>query len=151
MYDIEKMDKRYLVFGNTFLLANRLQTVMDSAAQELTAKQWLVITMLGMFDQPPTLKQLAKLCDTSHQNTKQIALKLEAKGFITILKDETDGRSMRITTTEKYQKFSESFNDYAESFVSKMFDGLTTEELSIMYSTQQKLYKNLQTMKENLR
>ena len=38
MYDFEKMDKRYLIFGNIFLLANRLQTVMDNAKKDLTAK-----------------------------------------------------------------------------------------------------------------
>ncbi len=59
MYDFEKMDKRLIIFANVFLLSNRLQTILDREMGEVTSKQWLVLVMLGMFDEPPTLKELA--------------------------------------------------------------------------------------------
>ena len=40
MFDPDKMDARYVLFGRTFLLSNRLQTFMDKSTQDLTAKQW---------------------------------------------------------------------------------------------------------------
>ncbi len=151
MYDFEKMDKRYIIFANTFLLSNRLQTVMDSNIEELTAKQWLTAMMLGMFDEPPTLKQLAKICDSSHQNTKQLISKLESKGFIRIENDSKDLRAMRILTTDKWVKWNQDNNESSINFITKMFENLTDEEIAVMNKAQQKIYKNLENMEENLK
>lgn len=151
MYDFEKMDKRYIIFANIFLLSNRLQTVMDSNIEELTAKQWLTAMMLGMFDEPPTLKQLAKICDSSHQNTKQLISKLESKGFIRIENDSKDLRAMRILTTDKWVKWNQDNNESSINFITKMFENLTDEEIAVMNKAQQKIYKNLENMEENLK
>lgn len=151
MYDFEKMDKRYIIFANIFLLSNRLQTVMDSNIEELTAKQWLTAMMLGMFDEPPTLKQLAKICDSSHQNTKQLISKLESKGFIRIENDSKDLRAMRILTTDKWVKWNQDNNESSINFITKMFENLTDEEITVMNKAQQKIYKNLENMEENLK
>lgn len=151
MYDFEKMDKRYIIFANIFLLSNRLQTVMDSSIEELTAKQWLTAMMIGMFDEPPTLKQLAKVCDSSHQNTKQLILKLEMKGFIRIENDSKDLRAMRILTTDKWQKWNHNNIQNSMDFIAKMFFNLTNEEITVMNTVQQKIYKNLANMEENLK
>lgn len=146
MYDFENMDKRYIIFGNIFLLSNRLQTVMDNSIDELTSKQWLTALMLGMFDEPPTLKQLAKICNSSHQNTKQIVSKLEAKGFIKIENDINDLRAIRIHTTDKWVQWNKNNDEDSTLFISKMFKNLTEEEIEIMNNVQQKIYKNLENM-----
>jgi DNA-binding MarR family transcriptional regulator len=151
MYDFEKMNKRYIIFANIFLLSNRLQTVMDSNIEELTAKQWLTAMMIGMFDEPPTLKQLAKICDSSHQNTKQLILKLESKGFIRIESDSRDLRAMRILTTDKWVKWNQDNNQNSMRFIAKMFDNLTDDEIAVMNKVQQNIYKNLENMEENLK
>lgn len=150
MYDFETMDKRKIVFGNIFLLANRLQTVMDQTANELTAKQWFVITMLGMFEESPTLKQLAAICDSSHQNTKQIVLKLEAKGFVKVEQDSKDRRALRIVTTDLCKRWDDENKEFAVKFIDQMFRNLNDEEVSSLNSAQQKLYETLGTMKEEL-
>lgn len=148
MYDFETMDKRLIIFGNLFLLANRLQTVMDSQMQELTAKQWLVITMLGMFDEPLSLKQLAKVCDSSHQNTKQIVLKLEAKGFLKIEKDLKDARAMRILTTPKCQEWGLANAEHSAKFIDAMFATLTQEEIQLTSASLIKIYAALQNLSD---
>lgn len=146
MYNLEEMDPRYVVFGSVFLLANRLQTVMDSKTEGLTAKQWFVIMMLGMFDNPPTLKELARKCDTSHQNTKQIVLKLEIKGFVRIEKDEIDGRAMRIVATDKCKEWDEENKEYTTSFIETMFKQLTKDQIATTCSSLIKLYDSLGEM-----
>lgn len=151
MYDFEKMDKRYIIFANIFLLSNRLQTVMDSNINELTAKQWLNAMMLGMFDEPPTLKQLAKICDSSHQNTKQLISKLESKGFVRIENDSKDLRAIRIFTTDKWTKWNNDNNENSINFITKMFEQLTDEEITIMNKAQQIVYENLENMEGNLK
>ncbi|VDN48323.1 conserved protein of unknown function [Petrocella atlantisensis] len=148
MYDLENMDPRYLVFGNIFMLSNRLQNVMDQKATDLTAKQWFVLMMLGMFDTPPTLKQLASVCDSSHQNTKQLIMKLEKKGFIRIENDPNDRRAIRIATTPKCQQWEDDHQTFREHFIDTMFGNLTTDEIITLNTAQQKIYTTLATMKE---
>lgn len=149
MYDFEKMDKRYVIFGDIFMLANRLQTVMDKSNNDLTAKQWFVMVMLGMFEEPPTLKELAGQCGYSHQNTKQLVLKLEEKGFVVIKKDRYDMRAMRIITTERIRQWDEENKQFETQFVGAMFRGITNDEIKTMVSVQRKLYGNLGIMEGN--
>ncbi len=146
MYNFETMDKRLIIFGNLFLVANRLQTVMDSQMEGLTAKQWLVLTMLGMFDEPPTLKQLAKMCNTSHQNTKQLVLKLESKGFLEVTKDPKDARAMRICATAKCTEWELANQENNAKFVNQMFFTLTQEEILVTMTSLLKIYDALEDM-----
>ena len=44
---------------------------------------------------------------SSHQNVKQILLKLEKKGFVSISVDEQDKRKQRIELTDYCQEFCE--------------------------------------------
>jgi len=143
MKSLKKLDKRYIIFGNIFLLANRLQTVMDNSIEELTSKQWLTAMMVDKFNQPPTLKELSKVCDSSHQNTKNLVSKLELKGFIDIVNDDKDLRAIRIHTTKKWEKWNQKNKDQALEFITKMFDGLTDEEIKIMKKAQLIVYNNL--------
>ncbi|MFR2839480.1 MAG: MarR family winged helix-turn-helix transcriptional regulator [Zhenhengia sp.] len=146
MYNFETMDKRLIIFGNLFLVANRLQTVMDSQMEGLTAKQWLVLTMLGMFDEPPTLKQLAKMCNTSHQNTKQLVLKLESKGFLEVTKDPKDARAMRICATAKCTEWELANQENNAKFVNQMFFTLTQKEILVTMTSLLKIYDALEDM-----
>lgn len=132
MYDLEHMDKRLLIYANTFLVANKLQAATDAVFEEITAKQWLMIIMVSAFEQPPTLMQLAKLCGSSHQNTKQIVLKLSEKGYLTLLKDEKDGRALRICKTDKVEELSKRYEKASMQFIDELFQDLSKEEISIM-------------------
>lgn len=148
MYNFEEMDKRYIIFVNIFMLSNRLQTIMDSKLIGITTKQWLVIRMIDLFEEAPTLKQLAEVSDSSHQNIKQIVLKLEEKGFVTIKRDEKDKRVMRIRKTQKCKEFDESNEPYAAEFIDSMFSDLTKEEIIILNKVQQKVYDRLGVIKK---
>ena len=143
MYDFNKMDKRLLVFGYLFRVANRLQSKMDSQMKDLTAKQWFVILVLGLFEQPPTLKQLAAACDTSHQNTKQLVMKLAEKGFVTVQNDEKDGRAMRIAASGQWEEWDKDNEPIATQFIESMFSGMSMEEVSNLSSSLMNIFDNL--------
>lgn len=143
MYDFERMDRRLIVFGNLFRVANRLQAVMDARMEGLTAKQWFVLLMFGMFDGPPTLKELAAACDSSHQNVKQIIVKLQEKGFVNVEKDIDDARAMRITVTPKYDEWEEANRAAAAGFVDAMFFGMPDGEIACLSESLQKIYGRL--------
>lgn len=143
MYDLDTMDKRLIVFGYLFRVSNRLQSKMDAQMDNLTAKQWFVILALGLFEQPPTLKQLAAACDTSHQNTKQLVMKLAEKGFVTISNDKKDGRAMRITATEKCTRWDNENEAKATQFIGCMFSGMEASDVAALSDSLMKVFENL--------
>lgn len=80
MSKIEIMDDCSYLFGTIFILANRMDTLLQREFEkfDITTKQWfLSIIIDNLFDNPSTIKEAAKEMGGSHQNVKQVALKLE--------------------------------------------------------------------------
>jgi DNA-binding MarR family transcriptional regulator len=143
MYELKNVDKKLIAFAYLSRVANRQQHKMDTRFKDLTAKQWFVLMSLGFFNEPPTLKQLSLMCDSSHQNTKQIVMKLREKGFVTVENDSADGRAVRISPTEKLERWDEEHEDSAKQFVDKMFDGLPSWDVAVLSSALLKVFENL--------
>lgn len=77
-----QIEDRVRIFGGLFLVSNRLETIGNEFLGELTTKQWFFLAVLfTFFTEPPTLSQLSQFMGSSHQNLKQIALKLEKRGL----------------------------------------------------------------------
>ena len=55
-------NSQYVLFGGTFVLANKMQYVADKKVKGLSTKQWFLLrTLQDMPDQPaPTITALAK-------------------------------------------------------------------------------------------
>ena len=100
MYDFEHMDQRLIAYVNIFICANRLQAIMDSGLEDITAKQWLAITMIDAFPEPPTLKQISEMSGVTHQSMRQIVDRLIDKGFLEVVPDKKDKRAIRLVKTE---------------------------------------------------
>lgn len=127
--------KQAFIFGNLFLLANRLQIVSDQYLEKdnITTKQWLLLAAIGQFtDVPPTLSKVSELIGCSRQNTKQLALKLEKTGFLNIRKDEHDTRAYRLVLTEKCNAYWKSRERMDNQFISDILSCLTSEETNIL-------------------
>ena len=83
MSKLEMMDDRKYLFGSIFILSNRMDTLLQREFNRfnITTKQWFLSVIIdNLFDNPPTMKEAAKEMGCSHQNVKQVALKLEQKG-----------------------------------------------------------------------
>ncbi|EPS49211.1 MarR family transcriptional regulator [Clostridium botulinum CFSAN002367] len=130
--EIDNIDKRYHVFGMLFLLSNKLEALGNNFLGELTTKQWFfMLILMNFFKEPPTLSELALEMGTSHQNAKQIAIKLEEKGFLVVKKDTKDKRVLRLTPTNKIEKYVKLRKDKDHFFIEKFFNVLTKEEVKI--------------------
>jgi len=70
---------------------------------------------------------------STRQNVKQLALKLEEKGFLVIEKDQNDNRILRLRLTEKNNKFWDKRDAKDNSFVENLFKNFTKEEIDVMY------------------
>ena len=148
MYDFEHMDKRLIAYVNIFICANRLQAIMDSGLEDITAKQWLAITMIDAFPEPPTLKQMSELSGVTHQSMRQIVDRLAEKGFIQVVPDKRDKRAIRIVKTELANEIRTKKAGQDQSFVYRLFDCLTEEETAAYCSALAKLCDRLNELKE---
>lgn len=144
--EIGDVDAGYMVFGQVFAVANRLQRVLDVALPEVTTKQWWLMVILSRFEEPPTLGELAKAADTSYQNTKQILTKLVEKGFVELVPDEADGRVSRVVATEKLSEWGQKTEDESKRFMAEMYAGLSKEELGTLASGLMRIHETLGQM-----
>lgn len=143
------MEPHKYVFGSVFSIANRLQAIGDSFLGDITTKQWFLLAIIGQFfkDIPPAISEIAEIMGTSRQNVKQIALKLEKKGFLSISKDEKDSRILRVKITEKCMNYFEQRYEKDERFLETIFQGFKPEELFQLANSLDKFYKNISSFK----
>ncbi|WP_434303086.1 MarR family transcriptional regulator [Clostridium botulinum] len=145
--EMDNIDKRYHIFGMLFLLSNKLETLGNNFLGELTTKQWFfMLILINFFKEPPTLSELALEMGTSHQNAKQIAIKLEKKGFLVGNKDIKDKRVLRLTPTNKIKEYVKLREDKDHFFIEKFFNVLTKEEVKNIYENFTKLLDNIKVI-----
>jgi DNA-binding MarR family transcriptional regulator len=143
------MDNQRLLFGTLFSLSNKLQTTGDLFFGEITAKQWFLIACIGIMEpEKPTLTNLEKYVGSSRQNIKQLALKLEEKGFLSIKQDPDDSRSLLLEITERAKEFFSARNNDSSDFLNALFEGIpesdiatTLKVLRLMESATEKVHK----------
>lgn len=140
------------IFATVFILANKLQVVGDKYLDEVTTKQWFVLLMVAQFqNQAPTLGQVAALLGTSHQNTKQLALKLELKGLLQIEKDRKDSRALRLKITQKSYDYFAERTDKDIYLLNELFKEFDKEEIAVFAKCINKLTQGLSNMDESVR
>lgn len=145
------MQIREILFGTLFSTSNRLQTIGDSYLGEISAKQWFLLACIKVSGAAaPTLSQLVPLMGSSRQNIKQLALKLEAKGFLRLAPDQEDSRAVRMSLTPKCTDYWEKREEQDAAFLSALFDGLSEQDLQIATAALQTLERNMQNMQKEL-
>ena len=143
------MKDQKFVFGSVLVIANRMDTLLERDLKEydVTAKQWLLTAVLAnSFDKPPTIKEVAREMGSSHQNVKQLALKLEQKGLLVFEKDKKDARVTRLKLTDEIYEFSKLTQSKAISFTQAVFKGIEKDDMSKARAVLQKMLSNLTEM-----
>lgn len=149
MANYDTMDNGQFVFGAILYVANRMDTLLERALSKygVTSKQWfLSVLLFSLFDEPPTIKEMARQMGSSHQNVKQVALKLQEKGLVKLEKDPKDARVTRLRLTEKSGPFWAQVTQEGREFMEALYGGVDTETLSVMRQAVSKLMDNLDDM-----
>ena len=154
-YD-DAMDLKKVEFGDmppqAFLLGllsafdNRYQACADSFFKEITWKQFFAIICINLCREAPTLNDLAEVMGSSHQNVKQILIKLENKGFVMMITDEKDKRKQRIVITDKCRRFIEENDNQSKTsaeIIGSIFEGIDENSLAVTIDTIMKMERNL--------
>lgn len=138
----------YFLLGLLSAFENRFQAMADSTMKEISWKQFFAIICINLCKTPPTVKELAEIMGSSHQNVKQILLKLEKKGFVSISVDEQDRRKQRIELTDYCKEFCEKNDEMTMSIMKKMFEGVSEEQLQITIQTIIQIEDNLKEIRD---
>ena len=154
-YDKEmNMDK--VEFGNmppqAFLLGllsafdNRYQAAADAFFKEITWKQFFAIICINLCKEAPTINELSDVMGSSHQNVKQILLRLEKKGFVSTIVDKKDKRKQRIIVTDAARTFLEENDNNGQQsqyIIGRIFEGIDEKSLMGTIQTIMKMERNL--------
>lgn len=141
--DFTGVESSYFLLGLLSAFENRFQAAADNVMKEISWKQFFAIICINLYKESPTVKELAETMGSSHQNVKQILLKLEKKGFVSITDDVHDKRKQRIELTEYCRDFCGKNDEISADIMKKMFDGISGEQLQITIQTIIQMEDNL--------
>lgn len=144
--DFTGMESSYFLIGLLSAFENRFQAMADAEMKELSWKQFFAMICVNLCKEAPTVKELAEIMGSSHQNVKQILLKLEKKGFVHVTIDEKDRRKQRIELTQYAAEFCAKNDDQSTKLMQKMFQGIPREQLQITIQTIVQLESNLKAL-----
>ena len=141
-----QMPPQAFLLGLLSAFDNRFQASADNFFEVITWKQFFAIICINICKEPPTINDLSEIMGSSHQNVKQILLKLESKDFVSMIPDEKDKRKQRIKVTEKCMKFYEERDRQsksAEEIIGQIFEGIPEEKLMVTIETIMEMERNL--------
>lgn len=144
----EGIEAPYFLLGLLSAFDNRFQAAADKLIGDMSWKQFFAVICIHMCREAPGIKELAGILGTSHQNTKQILLKLEKKGFVRLETDEKDRRKQRVLLTESCRTFCEKNDEIGIKVIRQMFSGIAPEDLQATIRTIMQMESNLKGLGE---
>lgn len=137
-----EMEQYILVF--TFLIEQRWGYIINKelAEDKITTKQWLMMIVIeNAFDHDPSMQEVADALSITHQNVKQLAVRLESRGFMKIERDLHNRRILRLRTTDECRSYWEKRSPEDAKSIISLFKGLEDEEISSLFNIVMKLEK----------
>ena len=144
MLDFQEIESPFFLLGLISAFENRYQAKADNFFEEISWKQFFAIICINLCKERPTIKELAEIMGSSHQNVKQILNKLEDKVYVKTVLDEQDKRKQRIILTDKTIEFCEKHDEGSKMVVKKIFEGIDEKDIGIVIKTLLQMEKNLE-------
>lgn len=141
--DFTGIELSYFLLGLLSAFDNRFQAMADKVMKEISWKQFFAIICINLCKENPTINELAEILGSSHQNVKQILLKLEKKGFVSIYTDTGDRRKQRIKLTDYCRTFCNKNEEITSQVLDQMFEGVSKEQQQTTIQTIIQIENNL--------
>lgn len=135
-----------MIFALLLIISNKMSTLLERELKEfdVTTMQWFLSeTIKSLFDNPPTMKELAVAMGSSYQNVKQVALKLQYKGLLKLEKDKKDARVTRLRLTEQSYAFWKKTDPKGTAFRENMFKEMNKSNIMATRALLEKMLLNL--------
>lgn len=143
---------QYVLFGGSFVLANKMQWVADRRVEGLSSKQWFLLRSLSdMPDDPtPTITALAKETDTSRQNVAKRLEGLKRRGCVALGENPSDHRSRTVAMTAHGREMLGAMAGQSRGFFAELFRGIDDAQCAMAARVVVKMIENLSAMQEGL-
>ena len=149
--NLSEMPPGQFLLGFLSSFDNRFQACFDNCFPEITWKQFFAVICVKVCGKDPTINELSEVMGSSHQNVKQILLKLENKGFVEMYPDSKDKRKQRIRLTDKCEKFCMENDKESAVLTAKMSEGISDEDFDTTIKVITLLDKNIKRMQRELK
>lgn len=140
------MPPQAFLLGLLSAFDNRFQACGENFFKDITWKQFFAIICINLCKENPTINELAEVMGSSHQNVKQILLKLEKKGFVEMLVDNKDKRKQRIHLTKECMEFCEKNDKASQEIIGRIFADIDEAALLNTIKTILKMEENLKDL-----
>lgn len=135
-----EMEQYVLIF--LFLIQQRWGYYIGKklADDKITTKQWLMMIIIeNAFTHDPSMQEVADALSTTHQNVKQLAIRLVDRGFLKIEPDQNNRRILRLKTTEASHEYWDKRSPEDLKSITAIFKGLDDDEIEALYGVMLKL------------
>lgn len=143
-FEAGRLDMEKYILVVFFLVQQRWGYIISKELEDaqITTKQWLLlIIMSNAFQNPPSMQEVADAMSTTHQNVKQLASRLEHRGFLKIERDPTNRRIIRLKITDEYRDFWEKRTQDDIKSIKSLFIGLQDQEIKELFEIIGKMEK----------
>lgn len=141
--NFDGIESSFFLLGLISAFENRYQAKADAFFEDISWKQFFAIICINLCKESPTIKEIATIMGSSHQNVKQILNKLEKRGYVEIISDDKDKRKQRVILTEKTMKLCAERDMESKEVVGRIFSGVDEDEIKTVIKVLLKLEDNL--------
>lgn len=143
-FNAERVGMEKYILVVLFLIQQRWGYIINKELLEdrITTKQWLMMIVISnAFNHAPSMQEVADSMSITHQNVKQLAVRLENRGFLKIERDPSNKRILRLKVTDECHKYWEKRTPEDIKSVNALFRGLEDNELKTLFEIMGKLEK----------
>ena len=140
-YNTDRLTREQALFTSIFIIQNRLQNSGERIQNELSMKQWMLLTMISVCPEPHTLSNIGRLMGCSRQNVKKLITTLEKKGYVIIT--EGSNNSICVELTNKVNKYSNDIGKKQIELLNLLFQEFSDNEIETLFNMLLKLYSGL--------
>lgn len=140
----ENKNMQAYIYGAIFALSNKLQLLGDKFDSNISTKQWFLIAVIASFiNEAPTISMTAERIGNSRQNIKKMAVILEKKGFLAIIRDKEDSRIQRLELTKYCRDYFKQRYEREERYMESLFINFDEDLLTGLFNGMKKLEENV--------
>ena len=145
-YNTNRLEKSQALYTSIFVIQNRLQNAGEKIQNELSIKQWLLLTMVSVCPESRTLSNIGRLMGCSRQNVKKLVSTLEKKQYIRLIKGSNN--SLCIELTDKVEEYGKKIGKTQLAFLELLFKEFSDREIEQFFKMVLKLYSGLEKVED---
>ncbi|MDO4632442.1 MAG: MarR family transcriptional regulator [Eubacteriales bacterium] len=144
--DCENVEPPFVLVGLLNRFDNRYHAAADAFFKERTWKQMYFLNAVSLFEEAPTIQDIADFMGSSNQNANKLYAKLLQDGYVTSVRDERDKRKQRLFLTDKAKEFLEENHVGHNKNVRDIFEVVSEEEMETVIDVMSRLTDHLEYM-----